>query len=121
MITKLDAICLLVEDLEVSQNFYRNKLGLSVKSTDVGFVEFQLGETPLAIFEKKHAVVMFPNKYMTSPGGAVIALRVEDIMKTCEELMSKDIAIFEGPKSTSWGQTVAYFHDPDGHTIELTS
>lgn len=121
MITRLDAICLLVEDLAVSQDFYQNKLNFPVKSTDTGFVEFQLGETPLAIFEKKHAVAMFPNKYMASPGGAVIALRVEDMAKTCEELKSKNIEIFEGPKTTSWGQTVAYLHDPDGHIIELTN
>ena len=121
MITKLDAICLLVNDLPTSQSFYQNKLGLSVKSTDTGFVEFELGETPLAIFEKKYATAMFPKKYMTSPGGVVIALRVEDIIKTCKELTSKGITIFEGPKSTSWGQTVAYLHDPDDNIIELTN
>lgn len=121
MIIRLDAICLLVDNLAVAQNFYQNVLGLKVKSTDTGFVEFVLGETPLALFEKIHAVAMFPGKYMTSPGGAVIALRVEDITKTCEGLISKGVIIFEGPKQTSWGQTVAYLHDPDGHIIELTT
>jgi catechol 2,3-dioxygenase-like lactoylglutathione lyase family enzyme len=111
MITKLDAVCLLVENLEVSQDFYQNKLGLTIKSTDTGFVEFELGETPLAIFEKKHATAMFPIQYMQSTGGAVTALRVDDITKTCAELDSKGVHIFEGPKQTSWGQTVAYLHN----------
>lgn len=121
MINKLDAICLLVDNLVISQDFYQNKLGLIVKSTDTGFVEFELGETPLALFEKKHAVAMFPSKYMKASGGAVIALRVEDIYKTCDEMKNKGITIFEGPKKTSWGQTVAYLHDPDGNIVELTS
>lgn len=121
MITKLDAICLLVNNLAVSQDFYNHKLGLTIKSTDTGFVEFQLGETPLAIFERNHAVAMFPDKFMLQPGGAVIALRVDNIESSCMKLKRKGINIFEGPKTTSWGQTVAYLHDPDGHIIELTN
>lgn len=52
MITKVFAICLLVEDLQVSRDFYEQKLGLTVNSTDTGFVDYKLGETPLALFEK---------------------------------------------------------------------
>ncbi len=115
------AICLLVEDLPISREFYEQKLGLVVNSTDTGFVDYKLGETPLALFEKKHASAMFLPKYMHPSGGVVIALQVDNVVKTCKELIEKDIKIFEGPKTTSWGQTVAYLHDPDGHIIELTS
>lgn len=121
MITKLFAVCLLVEDLAISREFYENKLGLTVNSTDTGFVDYKLGETPLALFEKKHATAMFSETYMKSAGGAVIALQVDHMAKTCKELAEKGVEIFEGPKDTSWGQTVAYLHDPDGHIIELTS
>ncbi len=121
MITKLDAICLLVKNLTTSRDFYETKLGLTVSLTDIGFVEYKLGETPLALFEKTPATAMFPAKYMNPVGGAVIALKVDNVEKTCQELNAKDIKIFEGPKNTSWGQTVAYLHDPDGHIIELTS
>lgn len=121
MISKLFAICLLVEDLKVSRDFYEQKLGLIMNSTDTGFIDYRLGETPLALFEKKHATVMFQNKHMKPSGGAVIALQVDDVAKTCQELIAKGVKIFEGPKTTSWGQTVAYLHDPDGHIIELTN
>jgi lactoylglutathione lyase len=120
MIKKLFAICLLVEDISVSRDFYENKLSLLVNSTDTGFVDYKLGEAPLALFEKKHATAMFEEKYMKSSGGTVIALQVEDMSKTCQELIAKGVEIFEGPKTTSWGQTVAYLHDPDGHIIEVT-
>lgn len=121
MITKLFALCLLVDNLTISQDFYENKLGLKVNSTDTGFVDYQLGETPLALFEKKHATAMFPSEHMKSPGGTVIALQVDDVDETCQELIAKGVRIFEGPKKMSWGQTVAYLRDPDGHIIELTS
>jgi catechol 2,3-dioxygenase-like lactoylglutathione lyase family enzyme len=121
MITKIFAICLLVEDLSISRDFYEKKLGLVVNSTDIGFVDYKLGETPLALFEKKHATTMFEEKYMKPSGGTVIALQVDDVSKTCQELIANGLEIFEGPKPTSWGQTVAYLHDPDGNIIEITS
>jgi catechol 2,3-dioxygenase-like lactoylglutathione lyase family enzyme len=92
-----------------------------VNSTDVGFADFKLAETSLAIFQKKEATAMFPAKFMKPAGGVVVALHVDDMQKTCAELMKKDIEIFEGPKMTAWGQTVAYLHDPDEYIIELTS
>lgn len=120
MITKMFAVCLLVKDLAKSREFYEQKLGLIVNSEDTGFVDYKLGETPLALFENEHATAMFPAKHMRPAGGAIIALSVEDVSKTCQKLEEKGIEIFEGPKLTTWGQTVAYLHDPDGYIIELT-
>lgn len=121
MITKIFAVCLLVEDLVTSREFYEKKIGLNVNSIDTGFVDYKLGETPLALFEKKHAIAMFEEKHMRSQGGVVIALQVDDVTSTCKELIGNGVDIFEGPKTTSWGQTVAYFYDPDGHIVEITS
>ncbi len=120
MITRVEAICLLVSNLISSRDYYENKLGLTVSLTDTGFVEYKLGDTPLAIFERKHATAMFPSKFMSRPGGAVIALKVSDVHKLCKNLEEKGVTPFEGPKKVPWGQTVAYIHDPDGHIIELT-
>jgi catechol 2,3-dioxygenase-like lactoylglutathione lyase family enzyme len=121
MIQKVFAICLLVEKLEASLAFYRDMLGMKVNSEDNGFAEFKLGETPLALYERKQATAMFPERFMSAAGGVVIALQVENVDKTCDDLRSKGIKLFEEPKVTTWGQTVAYLHDPDGYIIELTS
>lgn len=121
MITKMFAVCILVKDLSKSREFYETKLGLTLNSEDLGFVDYKLGETPLALFEIKHATAMFPAKHMRPAGGAIIALQVDDVVKICKELKANNVKIFAGPKATSWGQTVAYLHDPDGHIIELTS
>lgn len=121
MISQVDAVCLLVDSLSISREFYENKLGLTVKSTDTGFVEYKLGETPIALFEKKFATSMFPSKYMTHAGGLVLALKVDSVEKQCQKLKSLGVEIFEGPKEVPWGQTVAYLHDPNGYIIEITS
>lgn len=120
MFDKLFAICLLVDNFEESLKFYKEVLGLEINSQDGKFADFKLGETSLAIFEKEDAVSMFPKEHMSLGGSAVIGLQVESVKDFCEELESKNIKVFEGPKTTDWGQTVAYFKDPDRNIIEIS-
>ncbi len=117
----LYAVCLLVQDFEVSLKFYRDTLGLAINSQDGKYADFKLGDTLLAIFQKDQAISMFPESHMNSGGGAVYAYQVEDITQSCEELKKKGIEIFSGPSTMSWGQTVAYFKDPDSNIWEITS
>lgn len=121
MLKKFFAICLLVSDFERSFTFYRDTLGLTVNSQDTGYADFTLGETLFAIFQKDHAATMFAQSHMNLGGGAVYAYQVKDVEVSCKELQDKGIEIFEGPKKVPWGQTVAYFKDPDGHIWEITS
>ncbi len=121
MFETLFAVCLLVENLERSVQFYRDVLGLQVKDTDEGFTNFQLQGTELAIFEQKAAVSMFPATYMRPAGGALLAFQVERVDEACHTLTEKGVDIFEGPKTTPWGQRVAYFHDPDEYVWEISN
>ncbi|HCM37857.1 MAG: hypothetical protein UV61_C0002G0038 [Candidatus Gottesmanbacteria bacterium GW2011_GWB1_43_11] len=121
MINKLYAVCLLVENFEQSLTFYRDVLGLTMNSQDNKYADFKLGDTLLAIFEKNEAAAMFPKKYMTFGGGCVLAYQVDNVEKTCKKLQKKGIIIFEGPKTTPWGQKVAYFKDPDNTIWEITT
>lgn len=120
MFNKLFAICLLVEDFDISFGFYSIKLGLPVNSRDSHFADFKLEGTSLAIFGKDEATSMFPKEYMQSGGGCVIAYQVDDLDRAVKELNSSGIKIFEGPKQTTWGQKVAYFNDPDGNILEVS-
>lgn len=121
MFETLFAVCLLVDDLEKSVRFYSDVLGLKVKDTDEGFTNFQLQGAELAVFERRSAVNMFPAKYMRPAGGAVLGFQVEDVDDACRTLAEKGVSVFEGPKTTPWGQRVAYVHDPDGYVWEISS
>ncbi|MDP2860711.1 MAG: VOC family protein, partial [bacterium] len=113
MFKKLFGVCLLVEDFEKSITFYKDILGLKVKSQEGNqFAGFDLKGTEMAIFQKDGATAMFPKKFMGTGGGVNIGFQVEDINQACKELKSKGVEIFEGPKTTPWGQKVAYFKDP---------
>lgn len=120
MFNELFAVCLLVNDFDKSLDFYQNKLGLEVNSTNSKFADFKLNRTLLAIFQKDEAISMFPSKYMKSGGGYVLAFQVDDINKSVKELEFKGIEIIEGTKTTPWGQKVAYFLDPDSNIWEVS-
>lgn len=120
MFKSLFAVCLLVEDFEVSRKFYQNVLGLEINNTDNGFADFKLNGTSLAIFQKDAAIAMFPKEFMTIGGGAVLAFQVADLNKTIQELQESGVLLFEGPKTTSWGQKVAYILDPDKNIWEIS-
>lgn len=120
MIKNLFAACLLVDDFDRSLNFYKNTLGLTVKSQDGKFADFEFGNTSIAIFEKSGATAMFPVKYMGKGGGVVLAVQVDNFDEVIKELKSKQVEIFEGPKTTEWGQTVLYFQDPDKNIWEVS-
>ncbi len=121
MIKNLYAVCLLVKNLDKSLAFYQNVLGLEVNSTDDGYIDFKLGNTLVAIFQKDQATTMFASEHMNKGGGCVLAFQVDDVDSTCIELKRKGVHIFEGPKKTAWGQTVAYFKDPDNNIWEITA
>lgn len=120
MFSKLFAICLLVDDFDKSLDFYKNLLNLEVNSNEGQFADFKLNGTSLAIFGKESAEAMFNKKYMKSGGGAVIGFQVSDIDLAVIDLEERGVNIFEGPKTTGWGQKVAYFNDPDNNIWEIS-
>lgn len=121
MFNKLFAAFLLVNDFDKSLAFYKDLLGLEVKKIEGKFAIFNLEGTLLEIVEKGEAVAMFPREHMGQGGGVILSFQAEDVQKTCEELKVKGVEIFEGPKATAWGESVAYFKDPDGNILEISS
>jgi lactoylglutathione lyase len=121
MFNQLLAVCLIVHDFEKSLDFYKNMLNLKLNTQDGKFADFKLEGTSLAIFQQDEATNMFPKQYMKSGSNAVLAFQVENIEKECKTLVRKGLEIFEGPKKTPWGQTVAYFKDPDGYIWEISN
>ena len=110
--------CLLVNNLDVSLEFYKDKLEMEIDSQDGKFVSFK--GISLALFQKDEAVAMFPKEHMGNGGGVILAYQVDDLNKVCEKLKGKGVEFFEGPKETPWGQKVAYFKDPDSNIWEIS-
>ena len=122
MFDKPYSVCLLVDNFQRSLDFYTNIFGLKTSYEDQKgkFASFKFGDASLGIFQKKEATGMFPKKYMKPSGGFLMGDRVNNLVKACKKLKEKGIKIFEGPKETTWGQKVAYFHDPDKNIWEVS-
>ncbi len=114
-----------VNNLEESLAFYRNALGMKVLRQK----DYPEGKFTLAFVgygdEKDSTVIELTHNWDRSSynhGDAFghIALGVDDIYRTCQELKSKGVKVVREPGPMKFGQTViAFIEDPNGYKIEL--
>lgn len=96
--------------------FYRDRLQLPVTFNSDWFVEFRLTETArLSVADERRARIK-------SVGGQGITLtwQVRAIEPIWQWLQEHGIGP-EPIKTHPWGARVFYFHDPEGHRIEVWS
>ncbi len=117
------AVWLAVTDLEKSIAFYRDTLGLPLKSTEEGFADFKIKGTEVALGTKE-MIEKTTGQKITIGGARHLILgwdAVEDVDKVYKELKAKGVRFLTKPKTQPWGQRVTYFTDPDGHIWEISS
>lgn len=122
--TGIFAITLLSQDLELSRDFYQNKLGLKeVFKDDVSSV-YQAGATMINLLSVSEAdVLLEPAKYDASKVGtnAVYTLKCPDVDAVAKQLQDNGVTLLSGPIDRPWGIRTAIFQDPSGHTWELAN
>lgn len=96
-------------------SFYRDVLGLLVHHATDWIVEFQVtGDSFVSIADAARTTID-----SAAGAGLTLAWQVPDAAAAHRHLKERSIAI--GPIETRWGAIVFYFHDPEGHRIELWS
>jgi len=116
MIRKIDHIGIAVSDLDEALKLYRDTLGLHVEATEefggmkiafipIGDTEFEL----LQPVDTSGALAKFIEK--RGEGVQHIALRVDDVEKSLEELKAKGLRVIdEKPRPGAGGAKIAFFH-----------
>jgi lactoylglutathione lyase len=114
-----------VNDLDESLRFYCDQLGMKLLRKH----DFPGGRFTLAFVgfdsEDKTAVIELTHNwdthhYEVGTGFGHIALGVNDIYKTCEELRAKGVKVVREPGPMQHGTTtIAFIEDPNGYRIEL--
>ena len=116
MIQKIDHIGIAVSNLDEALKLYRDTLGLNVEATEefegmkiafipVGDTEFEL----LQPVDTSGALAKFIEK--RGEGVQHIALRVDDVEKSLEELKAKGLRVIdEKPRPGAGGAKIAFFH-----------
>jgi catechol 2,3-dioxygenase-like lactoylglutathione lyase family enzyme len=109
---KVGAVILLVSGMDKSIRFYRDTLGLQIKSKSKDWTEFFKDGTVLALTPAKR-------KSMVSSGtGMLVGFMVSDMDATVKELKAKKVKFFKKPKEEPFGKH-AIIEDPDGHLISI--
>ncbi len=108
----------MVSNMELSIDFYQNKLGLQLKFSSDFWTEFTVGETTLAL----HGGAM--EKEGTEKGDAgncSFGFYVEDVESLCNELQTKGVKFSQKPEQReNEGIILSTCLDPDGLPISIT-
>src|SRR5438445_1490822 len=118
----IDAITLFVDDLTASKAFYGKVFGLPVMFEDDNSAVFKFENTLINLLKTTAAVELIePASVARRDAGAraQFTLGVDDVDAMCEELVSRGVALLNGPIDRPWGIRTASFRDPSGHIWEI--
>ncbi len=116
-----------VNDLEESLKFYCDLLGMKLlRKKEYPSGRFTLAFIGYAPESEESAIELTHNwdtdHYDLGNGFGHIAIGVEDVYKTCEELRNKGAKIVREPGPMKHGDAViAFVEDPNGYKIEVTA
>ncbi len=114
MIKRVDTIILLVENIGMSVQFYRDHLGIPLKFKSPGWAEFVLNDIHLALHKKSKDMTEMNMPYGVI--GVSVNFEVDDIETILSKLETAHIQPVGGIKDYDFGK---YFFvtDPDGYIV----
>jgi uncharacterized glyoxalase superfamily protein PhnB len=124
---KLGWVIAYVPDVSAAIEFYEKAFGLerAFIAEDANFGELNTGQTKLAFASEalgdSHFEGGFRRPEPDQPGNIEIALVFDDPPAAFARAVENGASALVEPKTTSWGQVVAYVRDPFGTLVELAS
>ena len=120
-INQIKETCLYVEDLDRTESFYSEIMGLKVIGKRTGaHVFFEAGTSVLLCFNPEDSKTKsdLPPHWSTGPAHFAFEVPVSQYQGWKEKLAKLGIPIIH---EQHWGEDFYsfYFHDPDGHVLEL--
>ena len=94
--------------------FYRDRLGLTPRSSKADFINFDWGGVRLSV--SVHDRVTGTSK---DPFRIMINLAVDDVRAVHARLAGEGVEFVRPPETEDWGGQVASLHDPDGNLVQL--
>jgi catechol 2,3-dioxygenase-like lactoylglutathione lyase family enzyme len=109
---KVGAVILLVSNMDKSTRFYRDTLGIPVKTKSKDWTEFFNKDTVLALHPAKK------KSKMKTGSGMLVGFEVSDLDATVKVLKQKKVKFFKKPTEEPFGKH-AIIQDPDGHLVSI--
>ena len=121
LLDHIDHVALAVADVELSAGWYREVLGLERRHQELW------GDEPAVLYAGMTAVALFAGARPPAPAARSHAIGMrhlafrsnrENFLRAQAELRGRGIEIVFADHQISHS---IYFHDPDGHQIEITT
>lgn len=120
----IQAITLVVDDLEQAKDFYDRVFELPVVFQDANSCVFALGATVVNLLSATAAPeLMDPAPVAAVDAGSrvVFTIQVADVDAICARLAEQGVRLLNGPMDRPWGIRTASFRDPGGHIWEIAA
>ena len=111
-VKRFSEVALFTENVTATRAFYETLLDLRPESEWPGGAIYAVGAVKLLVHERANPPENGP------PNEDHIALAVEDLDHSCEQLRSSGVVFLAEPRDYPWGRS-AYLRDPDGRLVEL--
>ena len=124
-IKKITDICLLVENIERTVEFYTEKLDFKLRRRAEGFADFHAHGIILAAWEIDHINAHTGVPSVRSPKAAhkaCVAVELDSpdtVDELYQELLSRGVHFYGEPQDYMWNARCAYFTDPDDTLWEI--
>jgi len=102
------------ERFEAMARFYRDRLGLTPRTSKPDFISFEWGGVRLSV--GVHDRVMGASR---DPLRIMVNLAVDDIRAAHARLAGAGVVFTRPREAEEWGGRVATFLDPDGNLLQL--
>ncbi len=110
---QISTIMLGVQDLARAVAFYRDKLGLTVKSEIPGFAFLDGGGVTLCLSQP---LARASNRIA---GATEVVFSVDDVRGAYEALRERGVQFINEPRNVTGSYWAANFEDPDGHKLSV--
>jgi len=123
---ELTHVRLLVEDIDICRDFYKNKLGLQEQLDVVEgiYCEFVAGDCILALYKHDLMESVAGVQVAGVKGADKVALtfKVADVDVAYKELKAKGVKFMTDPHDQeTWVLRVAHLRDPENNLIEINA
>jgi catechol 2,3-dioxygenase-like lactoylglutathione lyase family enzyme len=122
-VNRIDHLVLTVADIDKTVDFYTKVMGMQKVDFGTGRVALHFGQQKINLHQRRHEFE--PKALNVEIGSAdlcfILDTSVEDAI---EQLSVMDVPLIEGPvmRTGATGHIVsAYFRDPDGNLIEVST
>lgn len=123
MLRNIVANVLFVQNLETSQAFYRDVVGLQLADSDAVSASFRLGDRYLILLKITEAANLISTDAgaLQRSGGPqmLTAAEVDDVDATYADLQAKGVTLLRPPTDQPWGLRTAHIADPEGNVWEI--